>query len=91
MPRIARAIAAGYPHHVTQRGNYRQAVFEQTGDYIKYLDYLAQYAPECDLEIWAYCLMPNHVHLVCVPREPDSLTRTLHTVHMIINRALSLK
>lgn len=82
MPRISRAIAVGYPHHVTQRGNYRQTVFAEADDYRKYLDYLAQYAPQCDLEIWAYCLMPSHVHMVCVPRQPNSLSRTLHTVHM---------
>ncbi len=82
MPRISRAIAIGYPHHVTQRGNYRQTVFAGTDDYTQYLDFLAQYAPQCDLDIWAYCLMPNHVHMVCVPKQPDSLSRTLHTVHM---------
>lgn len=82
MPRISRAIAVGYPHHVTQRGNYRQTVFAEADDYTKYLDFLAQYASQYDLEIWAYCLMPNHVHMVCVPRQPDSLSRTLHTVHM---------
>jgi hypothetical protein len=52
MPRISRAIAAGYPHHVTQRGDYRQTVFSDAADYAKYLDYLSQYAPQCDLEIW---------------------------------------
>jgi putative transposase len=50
MPRISRAIAIGYPHHVTQRGNYRQTVFAETADYTQYLDFLAQYAPQCDLE-----------------------------------------
>jgi putative transposase len=82
MPRISRAIAVGYPHHITQRGNYRQTVFAEADDYAKYLDFLARYAPQYDLEIWAYCLMPNHVHMVCVPRQSDSLSRTLHTVHM---------
>lgn len=91
MPRIARAIAAGYPHHVTQRGNYRQTVFSDAADYAKYLDFLSQYAPPCDLEIWAYCLMPNHVHLVCVPQQPDSLARTLHTVHMKYARYFNSK
>jgi putative transposase len=79
---MSRAIAVGYPHHVTQRGNYRQTVFAEAEDYAQYLDFLAQYAPKCDLQIWAYCLMPNHVHIVCVPQHPDSLSRTLHTVHM---------
>ena len=82
MPRISRAIAVGYPHHITQRGNYRQTVFAEADDYAQYLDLLAQHAPQCNLEIWAYCLMPNHVHLVGVPQQQDSLSRTFHTVHM---------
>jgi putative transposase len=48
MPRISRAIAVGYPHHVTQRGNYRQTVFAETADYVQYLDFLAQYALRVD-------------------------------------------
>jgi hypothetical protein len=67
MPRISRAIAVGYPHHITQRGNYRQTVFAEAADYTHYLECIARYAPQCELEIWAYCLMPNHVHLICVP------------------------
>jgi putative transposase len=82
MPRISRAIAVGYPHHITQRGNYRQAVFAEAGDYSHYLHWLAQSAARCGLEIWAYCLMPNHVHLVGVPMQADSLSQTFRTVHM---------
>ncbi|MHB8909244.1 MAG: transposase [Syntrophales bacterium] len=82
MPRISRAIAVDYPHHITQRGNYQQTVFAEAEDYARYLDLLVQYAPQCDLQIWAYCLMPNHVHLVAVPQRQDSLARTLHVVHM---------
>jgi putative transposase len=91
MPRISRAIAVGYPHHVTQRGNYRQTVFTAADDYAQYLELLAQYAPQCGLEIWAYCLMPNHVHLVCVPQQQDSLAHTLHTVHMKYARYFNKK
>lgn len=82
MPRISRAIAVGYPHHITQRGNYRQTVFADVDDYTQYLGWLAQYAPKYGLDIWAYCLMPNHIHLVGVPGNNDSLARTLNTVHM---------
>jgi putative transposase len=82
MPRISRAIAVGYPHHITQRGNYRQPVFVEANDYTHYLHWLAESARKCGLEIWAYCLMPNHVHLVGVPRQADSLSRTFHTLHM---------
>ena len=89
MPRISRAIAVGYPHHITQRGNYRQEVFADANDYNHYLRWLAQSAEKCGLEIWAYCLMPNH--LVGVPRQADSLSRTFHTVHMKYARYFNSK
>jgi len=82
MPRIARVVASGYPHHVTQRGNYRQTVFETEDDYLLYLKWLREYSKQYDIEIWAYCLMNNHVHFVCVPGKEDSLARTFNTLHM---------
>jgi len=82
MPRISRAIAVGYPHHVTQRGNYRQVVFAHPEDYAQYLQWLSQYANKYGFEIWAYCLMPNHVHFVGVPRTENALARTFNTAHM---------
>ncbi len=82
MLRIARVVAKGYPHHVTQRGNYRQPVFEEENDYIQYLEWLKDYGKKYSLEIWAYCLMSKHVHFVCVPEQEDSLARTFNTLHM---------
>ena len=83
MPRLARAIAIGYPHHITQRGNYRQTVFAEEGDYARYVELLSGFTPKYGLEIWAYCLMPNHVHFVAVPTRQESLARTFNTVHML--------
>jgi putative transposase len=54
----------------------------EANDYTHYLHWLTKFAPKCGLEIWAYCLMPNHIHLIGVPRQADSLSRTLQTVHM---------
>jgi putative transposase len=82
MPRIARIVAEGYPHHVTQRGNYQQTVFETDEDYTRYLDWLRQYSDRYALKIWAYCLMSNHVHFIAVPAEGNSLSRTFNTLHM---------
>ncbi len=82
MPRIARAVAIGHPHHITQRGNYQQHVFEAEEDYIQYLQWLKEYSQRYSLKIWAYCLMNNHVHFVCVPMKDDSLARTFNTLHM---------
>lgn len=82
MPRISRAVAIGYPHHITQRGNYKQYVFEDEEDYIRYLGWLKEYSRKYSLKLWAYCLMNNHVHFVCVPMEKDSLAKTFNTLHM---------
>jgi len=91
MPRISRAIAVGYPHHITQRGNYRQTVFAVAEDYAHYLELLNQYARRHSLEIWAYCLMPNHVHIVAVPGADDSLVSVFRTVHMLYSQYYNRK
>ncbi len=82
MPRLARVVFENVPHHVTQRGNRRQKVFFATGDYYQYLDWLHHYCVENRLEVLAYCLMTNHVHLVVVPRDKDSLHLTMRPLHM---------
>jgi putative transposase len=82
MSRLPRVIAVGYPHHVTQRGNRRQDVFTAPEDYRLYLDWLHRYTEKYGFDIWAYCLMPNHVHLVGVPGKEDSLARAFNTIHM---------
>ena len=76
MGRIARVVAAGYPHHVTQRGNRRQATFFGEDDYRAYLALLAEWTGRTDLRVWAYCLLPNHVHLIVVPGSEAGLART---------------
>jgi len=82
MPRIGCAVAVGYPYHITQRGNYRQIVFESDEDYARYLEWFTVYSRKYSLKIWAYCLMGNHVHFITVPEEPDSLAKTFNTLHM---------
>jgi len=82
MPRVARIIVRDYPYHIVQRGNYRQTVFASEADYRQYLTWLKEYAEKYSLDIWSYCLMSNHVHYVCVPRDETSIARTLNTLHM---------
>lgn len=82
MPRIARAVVAGYPHHITQRGNYGQTVFDEDEDRGIYLEWLCEYKARCGLEVWAWCLMDNHVHLVGVPQRQGSLGQALRSAHM---------
>jgi putative transposase len=81
MARIARAVVPGVPHHVTQRGNRRQPVFFRESDYRTYLRLLAAWCSKCGVEVWAYCLMPNHVHLVVVPAAESGLARAIGEAH----------
>lgn len=81
MSRIARVVAPGYPHHVTQRGNRRQRTFFNDGDYLLYLELMKEWCEKCGVEIWSYCLMPNHAHLVAVPREEGCLRQALGNAH----------
>ena len=71
MARLARVVAPGCPHHITQRGNRRQRTFFDDQYYLRYLAYLYEACTEVQLEVWAYCLMPNHVHLIAVPKSSD--------------------
>jgi len=82
MPRISRAVAIDLPHHITQRGNYHQNVFEEEGEYLQYIEWLTIYSRKYFLKIWAYCLMGNHVHFIAVPAESDSMARTFNTLQM---------
>jgi putative transposase len=82
MPRIARAVAIGYLHHITQRGNYRQQIFSDNADHKKYLSLLRDESKRYDLIILAYCLMPNHVHFIVIPEEEDSMALTFKYAHM---------
>ena len=81
MARIARVVAPGYPHHVVQRGNRRQTTFFGEHDFRFYLGLLFEYCQKYGVEIWTYCLMPNHVHLIAVPFETESLRATVAEVH----------
>jgi len=91
MPRIARIIAAGYPHHITQRGNNRAAVFLDDEDRQTYLNLLLKYTRKYDLAIWAYCLMSNHVHLLAVPATDTSLARGVGMTNMLYTQYLNRK
>jgi putative transposase len=81
MPRMARVIVPGLPHHVTQRGNRREAIFFEDGDQDVYCDLLAEHTRKCGVEVWAYCLMPNHAHLILVPRDESGLSRAIGAAH----------
>ncbi len=77
MPRTARIVGPGLAHHVTQRGNNRQDVFFVDDDRRVYLDLLRDHAQRFGLSVLGYCLMTNHVHVIAIPDQPDSLARAI--------------
>jgi putative transposase len=91
MARIARVIADGYPHHITQRGNRRLQTFFNDGDYQEYLRLMAEWLTKSDVTVWAYCLMPNHVHLLAVPNVADGLRRGIGEAHRRYSRLINLR
>ena len=81
MSRAARLVLPGIPHHVTQRGNGRATTFFGDDDDALYRDLLGEHCQVAGVEIWAWVLMPNHVHLILVPNDGDGLRRALAAVH----------
>lgn len=82
MPRLSRTVCARVPHHITQRGNRREAVFFSDDDRTVYLNWLKEYAERYAVDIFAYCLMSNHIHLIAVPANDDGLEKMLKPLHM---------
>jgi putative transposase len=82
MARLARTTIINHPHHVVQRAKGDQPVFDCKDDYLRYLSWIHEYFARYDVEVWAYCLMPNHVHIICVPLKDGGLARALNSVHM---------
>ncbi len=82
MPRQARVVFPNIPHHIIQRGNRREDVFFSDNDRKQYLEWLKEYCKEYKVEILAYCLMTNHIHLLAVPSTEDGLQRVLKPLHM---------
>jgi putative transposase len=81
MARLARVVAPGLPHHVTQRGNRREPIFFEDGDQEVYCDLLAEQARRRGVDVWAYCLMPNHVHLILAPGDEHGIGLAVGEAH----------
>jgi putative transposase len=81
MPRAPRLVLPEIPHHVTQRGNRRQPTFFSDADFALYLSLLRFWCARAGTKVWAWCLMPNHVHLILVPAHADGLRAALGPAH----------
>ena len=91
MARMARVVVSGFPHHITQRGNRRQKTFFHDDDYRDYIRLMAEWCSQFKVEVWAYCLMPNHVHLIAVPKSEEGLRRAMGEAHRRYTRQINFR
>ncbi len=91
MPRVARLVVPGLPHHVTQRGNRRQQTFFCDDDYAVYIELMVKWCHERRVEVWAYCLMPNYVHLIVVPSSEEALAQAIGEAHRRYTRRINFR
>jgi putative transposase len=89
MARLARIVVPDVAHHVTQRGNRRQPVFFGAQDYAAYRGLIGEACRVQDVSCLAWCLMPNHVHLILVPRSADGLRAALSEAHRRYSRRIN--
>ena len=91
MARLARVVVPGAPHYITQRGNRGQRTFFCDEDYQSYLELMAEWCGAHKVQVWAYCLMPNSVHLIAVPRTAEGLNRAIGEAHRRYSRMVNFR
>jgi len=79
MPRKPRIEVAGGLYHVITRGNNRRKIFRSRDDYLKFTDFVQQQKSKLPFYLYAYCLMPNHVHLLMEMRD-DFVSRIMQRI-----------
>jgi putative transposase len=74
---MARIVLPYYPHHIVQRGHNRQVTFAERGDFERYLTTLREFKEEYGVQVYAFCLMTNHVHLLLAPGETTAIGKLM--------------
>jgi len=90
MPRAARIVVPGVPHHITQRGNHQRRIFLSYNFFIEYLTILKKQCDRTGLSVHGYCLMDNHIHLIATPPSEDSLASAIGQAHHLYSKAFNL-
>ena len=90
MSRPTRIVIPNIPYHVTQRGNQARDVFFHPNDRKRYLEKLTSYSNRFGFDIQAYCLMSNHIHLLGIPRNKNSIAKTMQVVQSNHTRTINL-
>ena len=89
--RPPRLVVPGCAHHVTQRGVRKSPTFYDDSDHLVYLRLLREACTAKKVEIYAYCLMQNHVHLVASPATEKGLSDALRDTHAVYSRYFNTK
>ena len=89
MARMPRIVVPDVPHDVTQRRNRQMQTYYMSADYHVYMGYLAESIEKASTEVWAYCLMPNHVRFILVPGDIDGLRATFAESHTLYTRRVN--
>ena len=80
MARLPRLTVPGYPHHIIQRGNNRQAIFAGTADYEALLKLIEEHATQAGVAVHSYVLMRNHFHLLATPKTAQAIPEMMQAV-----------
>jgi putative transposase len=91
MSRIARVVVRGCPRHIVQRGNRRQLVFFNEQDKETYIELFSVHAAKAGIEVWAYCLMNNHVHFIAIPHDVMSFAKAIGVTHKKYTRMIHFR
>ena len=91
MARMKRVVVPGYPHHIVQRGVRSMDIFFEEQDRVEYLNLLRRQGDRFGVQFLTYCLMSNHVHLLAIPKHPDSLARAVGEAHRLYTRMINFR
>jgi len=80
MPRIPRGLSGGLVYHVLNRGNDKQCVFHKDKDYEAFVNLMEESKKRYSLKLLAYCLMPNHFHIVLMPAQSEDLSKWMQRI-----------
>jgi len=91
MPRRARMYIPGFPYHIVQRGNNREACFIEPENYLFYLELWKKLSKRYGVAVHAYCLMTNHIHFLVTPEDEDAISKTMKSVGSRYAQYINLK
>jgi putative transposase len=91
MPKFARLVVPGCPHHIIQRGNRRQKVFFNDSDKELYLKLIKRHGEKAGISFLAYCLMDNHVHMIAIPDNKESFAKGIGEAHRKYTNIINIR